>query len=55
MTATNTADASRSRVNAFWNASSWSSSACWMYLSPIAAVFITPAKLTASRTIPQIP
>ena len=24
-----------SSVNAFWNASSWSSSSCWMYLSPM--------------------
>ena len=44
-----------SSVNAFWNASSWSGSSCWMYLSPIPTCLKNSSTMIVTNTMPNSP
>ena len=44
-----------SSVNAFWKASSWSSSSCWMNLSPIPTSRSHSRVVRQTTTMPQTP
>src|SRR5436305_725476 len=46
---------SRSMLKKRWNARSWSSSSCWMYLSPRPTSLMKPTRNSVERIAPQTP
>ena len=56
MTTTKKASVNRtSSVKAFWNASSWSGSSCWMNLSPTPTCLSHTSVAKATAVSPQMP